>query len=234
MTGKRPHCVLHCPLPPFRRFHHSILAQHCSLSENRILPNAFGSLPGNGHFSPLTNPEIQDSMAMQRCKVWRVLWMNYHCILRLEPFFPGQKDKRVLSPYPQDMCLLLTNSRLFPLDGTFTGSNWEPYLLLVTWWFPQELPLRDSLLIPPQDTITSDGWRPPFTEPAAAGTLFAPCLLSHLILKYQPFTAPPKLSSEGFPYISVEKRFWKCDRPGSPTTLLTFCGTQVSKWLTEP
>ena len=39
---------------------------------------------------------------------------------------------------------------------------------------------------------------------------------------------PPILSSEGFPYISVEKRFWKCDQQGSPTTLLNFCGTQVS------
>ena len=157
MTGKRPHCVLHCPLPPFRRFHHSILAQHCSLSENRILPNAFGSLPGNGHFSPLTNPERPDSIAVQRLKVWRALQMNYHCIPRLEPFFPDQKDKRVLSPYPQDMCLLLTNSRLFRLDGAFAGSDWERYLLSVTCWFPQELPLPDSLLIPPQNTITSDG-----------------------------------------------------------------------------
>ena len=121
VTGKRPHCFLHCPLPPFRRFHHSILPQHCSLSENRILPNAFGSLPGNGHFSPLTNPEIQDSMAMQRCKVWRALRMNYHCIPRLEPFSPDQKDKCVLSPSPQDMCLLLTNSRLFRLQVLSLG-----------------------------------------------------------------------------------------------------------------
>ena len=116
----------------------------------------FRHLPGNGHFSPLTNSERPDSMAVQRCKVWRALRKNYHCITRLEAFFPDQKDKCVLSPSPQDMCLLLTNSRLFRLDGAFAGSDWERYLLSVTCWFPQELPLRDSILIPPQDTITSD------------------------------------------------------------------------------
>ena len=52
ITAQCLHRFLPLPFATFLRFHHSVVPQHCSLSEQRTLPGVWSSLPGNGNFSP--------------------------------------------------------------------------------------------------------------------------------------------------------------------------------------
>ena len=62
---------------------------------------------------------------------------------------------------------------------------------------------------------------------------FPQYLLFHIILKYQRFIPSHfVLEMECFPSISVGNCMWKFSQDGTPTTMLDFCGTQMSKILT--
>ena len=101
------------PLPSFRQFHQSVFPKYCYLLEQRTLPGAFCSLPGNGNFSPLR--EIQKDWTKQP---WKVARSAGYCAqittgsqagntLAWSP--KGNKNSHLIHKLP---CLLLTNCGL--------------------------------------------------------------------------------------------------------------------------
>ena len=101
------------PLPSFRQLHHSVFPKYCYLLEQRTLPGAFCSLPGNGNFSPLR--EIQKARTKQPCKVARSAgycaqittvqpaWEHFGLVTK------GKQNSHLIQKL---VCLLLTNCRL--------------------------------------------------------------------------------------------------------------------------
>ena len=81
------------PLPSFRQFHHSVFPKYCYLLEQRTLPGAFCSLPGNGNFSPLR--EIKKDWTKQPCTVARSAGycgqITNDCAARLGTLGPGHQ-----------------------------------------------------------------------------------------------------------------------------------------------
>ena len=90
------------PSAIFQATYHSIFPKYCYLLEQRILPSAFCSLPGNGNFSPLR--EVQKDRTKQPCKVARSAGY-YGQITTGQPGWEHvglvTKGKQKLSPYPQ-------------------------------------------------------------------------------------------------------------------------------------
>ena len=65
-TGQRCHCLFHCPLPPLKLLHCSIVPQHCPLSDQGTLPGDFCSLAGKENFFPIR--EIHKDQTKGSCK----------------------------------------------------------------------------------------------------------------------------------------------------------------------
>lgn len=123
---------------------------------------------------------------MGRSKVFWALWRDQDCAARLEPFSLGTKEIHALSPNPNLLHLLLTNSRLFPSGGPFHWNDREHYLLPVTCRLSETSSycrtpswIHHKETAPPLDKDRPlEGW-PPFLSPQS--------LPFHIILKYQRF-----------------------------------------------
>ena len=161
---------------------------------------------------------------MQKHKLWWGLQMNRDCPARLE-LFPWSPKRSRCAP------ALSWSSPVFP-DKFWTFSlRWLSLSLTEISHcrekpseFPQGAPTAGHHLLQMKTTLWMGCWW--FLD-------FPQYLLFHIFLKYQWFIPSHfVLEMECFPSISVENCMWKFSQDGTPTTMLDFCGTQMSKILT--